>query len=528
MNEMNNRYRFYFITDDAISGFTPCDQAQTALLAGASIIQYRRKSFSSSYFDEARAIRRLCRLYRTPFVVNDDILLAKALDADGVHLGQTDERAEVARQILGPDAIIGVSVSTLAELERTDLSACDYIGTGPVFGTRTKADAHPVIGLSGLRAVVEKSSLPVVAIGGIDAASAKACFDHGASGAAVISCITRVADPAASAKTFAEACGRPPRQAVFPWSDEFGLIAGILRQYQATDRVRVRPGDDAALLSSFSRPVITTDAQKENVHFKLKWQSFQEIGDKAVEITFSDLAACFAEPAGLFVNLTLPPHMTESAVEELYQGISTALSRHSAFLGGGNLSAGREFSIDLFAIGEGHEHIFPARSNAREGDGVYVTGPLGLARAGLMALEKFDFSFPELKKRFVSPRARFDAAEILAAHGVNCVMDLSDGLAGDAAHVAAASGVSIEFEPHYFENAPDLVRFCGKYDLDPAMMMLSGGEDYELLFTCPAERFADIAKQIPGAFKVGKCITSAGRPIVNLPSGISSYQHGKI
>lgn len=528
MNDLKNRYRFYFITDDAVSGPSPPAQAEIAIRAGAGIIQYRNKAFKVAHFEEARAIRRMCRVYRVPFIINDDILLAKALEADGVHLGQTDDRPGTARQILGPEAIIGISVSTPAELEKTDLSGCDYVGTGPVYDTGTKADAGPVIGLSGLHAMVEKSPLPVVAIGGLTASRAKACFAQGAAGAAVISDITRAGDPGGAARAFAQVCGCAPRPVISAWSDEFGLIAKLLEQYPPDARVRVRPGDDAALLAPFSRPVITTDTQQENVHFKLAWQSFQQIGDKAAEITFSDLAACYAAPAGLFINLTLPPHMTEAAVEELYRGISGALQRHHAFLGGGNLSSGSRFSIDLFAIGEGRADIFPARSNAKAGEGVYATGPLGLARAGLAALKKNDPGFPKLVERFISPRARFDAADVLAARGVGCVMDISDGLAGDAAHVAKASGISIVFEPEGFRMDPDLVRFCGKFGLDPAAMILSGGEDYELLFTCRPEQFDQIQRRMPGAFRVGTCIAYAGRPVLNLPSGISSYQHGKI
>jgi thiamine-phosphate diphosphorylase len=199
--------RFYFITDDSAPGLSPPEQVKIALQAGATIIQYRNKVFALNAFEEAAAVRELCRQNFIPFIVNDDILLAKSMKADGVHLGQEDENPAAARRILGPDAVIGVSVHDLSELKHTELSACDYIGTGPVFATTTKADAQDVRGLSNLEAVAKKSPLPVVAIGGINSRNAKSCFDHGAAGIAVISAITRSDNPLQRARELAAICG---------------------------------------------------------------------------------------------------------------------------------------------------------------------------------------------------------------------------------------------------------------------------------------------------------------------------------
>ena len=146
-----------------------------------------------------------------PFVVNDDVLLARAAGADGVHVGQDDTPPRLARRIMGPEAIVGVSVSSVEELARTDLAFCDYIGTGPTFPTGTKSDAKAVHGLSGLQDIVNLSPLPAVAIGGIDPVNAPECFAHGAAGVAVISCITRVEDPGSAAAAMSAACGITPR-----------------------------------------------------------------------------------------------------------------------------------------------------------------------------------------------------------------------------------------------------------------------------------------------------------------------------
>lgn len=528
--DIKQKLRFYFITDENAPACSPVRQVEIAISAGATMIQYRNKSFLVKNINEVKTIRNLCKTHSVPFVINDDILLAKAVGSDGVHLGQKDEDAAIARDVLGPDAIIGVSASTIDELEKTDLTVCDYIGVGPVFSTDTKADASPVIGLSGLNAMVKKSSLPVVAIGGIDDATAKDCLKNGASGVAVISFITRAKDPAHQAMYMAKACGCSPRTLIPGWGDEFNLIDKLFEVSRQDDpgtlSLSVPAGDDAALFKPISRPVITTDTQKDKIHFRREWQTLSEIGQKSVEITFSDLAASYAKPLSLFVNLSLPSYMSEKDIENLYQGIYNALNHHQATLGGGNISEGKEFSIDLFAIGEGNSDIFPLRSNAMPGDGVYVTGSLGLARAGLACLENNETDFSDLIKKFINPCARFDAARVLAEHKVNCVMDISDGLAGDARHIATAAGISIRFEPSLFDVAPSLNAYCKKYQADPVKMILAGGEDYELLFTCRVNIFKQIKEKLPESFQVGTCHPFKGKYLVNLPADVVSYQHG--
>jgi thiamine-monophosphate kinase len=534
--DLENRLRFYFITDEGHKDCPPLKQAELSIRAGAGIIQYRKKSFFLEDFAEVEAVRQLCRTCQVLFVINDDILLAKAVAADGIHVGQEDASPALARAILGSRAVLGISVSTLVELDHSDLSPCDYIGAGPVFETSTKADAKPVIGLSGLKAIIERSPIPVVAIGGIDEIRAALCLDHGAAGVAVISRITRDADPAAAALAVGAACGCMPHPIYSPWDDEFGLIGKILAPADTSGSIAPREsessiieipaGDDAALLRAIAHPVITTDCQKENIHFRLDWMSPDVIGERAVEVTFSDLAASCAKPLALFVNVSIPPHLPESVIVSIYEGIKAALARHNAILGGGNVSSGSELSLDLFAVGQSRPEIFPLRSNALPGDGLYVTGPLGLARAGLECLEHNDAGLPALIEKFTSPRARFDAARILAENGVRCIMDISDGLAGDAGHMATASGISIEFDTAGFRVPPDLAAFCRKYDRSHHQMMLSGGDDYELLFTCRPDRFPRISDLLPDAFPVGRCLAFTGRSIVNLDDGIRSFIHG--
>ncbi len=290
--------------------------------------------------------------------------------------------------------------------------------------------------------------------------------------------------------------------------------------------LRVPAGDDACLLNQIKNPVVTTDTQRHGVHFKLDWQTPEEIGQKAVTSTLSDLAASYAMPVSLFVNLSIPPSIEDSTLEKIYKGMKKALIRYSCTLGGGNVSDGRDLSLDLFAIGEGRDDIFPVRSGAAAGYGVYSTGPLGLAASGLDALKRGDASFARLVSCFKNPSARFDAAEILAENRVMCVIDISDGLAGDAGHIAKASGVSIKLyvPPEHID--PDMSAYCERYGLIPENMLLSGGEDYELLFACAPETFDRIKKRLTDTFQVGECLPFCGQHITGLPADVASFSHG--
>ena len=143
-----------------------------------------------------------------------------------------------------------------------------------------------------------------------------------------------------------------------------------------------------------------------------------------------------------------------------------------------------------------------------------------------MALQHRDERFPDPVQRFHQPRARFDAAAILAAQGIRCVMDISDGLAGDAAHIARAAKVSIHLGPQAMAQHPDLQRFCDAYRLEPEATVLAGGEDYELLFACRPEVFASIRPHLPEACQVGRIEPWTGEYLPGLPAHIRSFQHG--
>lgn len=195
----------YLVTDAPARCALPLPQiVAEAVAGGVSIVQYRSEElYGGAAYRAALPIAEICRERGVPFIVNDRIDLALALDADGVHIGQRDFPPEVARRILGPDKIIGLSCSTLDEVRAVDETLVDYLGLGPVFPTQTKTDAAPAMGLEQLAVCAAATSLPVVAIGGINVGRAPAVRLAGREkriGVAVVSAICAEPDPRRAAE----------------------------------------------------------------------------------------------------------------------------------------------------------------------------------------------------------------------------------------------------------------------------------------------------------------------------------------
>lgn len=186
--------RKYFIMGSQNCLRDPIVILQEALEAGITAFQYREKGTGSLTGMEkvtlGKQLRTMCREYKVPFIVNDDIGLVEALDADGIHVGQDDFAVEYLRENF-PNLIIGLSISNSEELANSNTSVIDYIGAGPVFLTRTKEDAKTVTGLEWIRQLRrEEPLLPIVGIGGINESNASQIIEAGADGVSVISAIT--------------------------------------------------------------------------------------------------------------------------------------------------------------------------------------------------------------------------------------------------------------------------------------------------------------------------------------------------
>ncbi|MGQ9778551.1 MAG: thiamine phosphate synthase [Bacillota bacterium] len=198
---MKTGWELYIITDRVLAGEQPLvEVVRKALEGGAQIVQLREKTLPTREMVELAAeLKRLAMDFDARFIVNDRLDVALAVDADGVHLGQEDMPARIARRLLGPGKILGVSVASVEEAIRAKEEGADYLGAGAVFPTATKGEAE-VIGIEGLRAICTAVDLPVVAIGGIDREKVAEVIAAGAAGVAVVSAVMAAPDPAAAAR----------------------------------------------------------------------------------------------------------------------------------------------------------------------------------------------------------------------------------------------------------------------------------------------------------------------------------------
>lgn len=195
----------YAITDKSwLRGGSLKDQVKEALEGGATIVQYRQKENAS--LEEALELNELCHSYHVPFIVNDYVDLAKKIDADGVHVGQSDMAVAAARQALGANKIIGATAKTIEQAKAAEAAGADYLGSGAVFGSATKKDAIPM-DISLFTQICHSVAIPVVAIGGIDASNATKLKGTGLAGIAVVSGIfaqTDIRTAAANLRTIAQ------------------------------------------------------------------------------------------------------------------------------------------------------------------------------------------------------------------------------------------------------------------------------------------------------------------------------------
>ena len=203
------RYRLCLVTDRGLArGRSLIDIALAAVAGGATMAQLREKTLPTrAFIEEARALKDRLAPLGVPLVINDRADVALAIDADGLHIGQDDMPYAMARALMGPDRIVGLSITALDQLGAEDARAADYLGIGPIFAQATKADAAPPLGLSGLGAARRLTARPLMAIGGVAADNARDLRAAGADGLAVVSAIVAATDPQAATREIVAAFG---------------------------------------------------------------------------------------------------------------------------------------------------------------------------------------------------------------------------------------------------------------------------------------------------------------------------------
>ena len=196
-------WSLYLVTDAPLSlGRSHRQVVEAAIAGGVTVVQYREKGATTRRMvEEAHGLRELCRRRAVPFIVNDRLDVALAVDADGLHVGQDDLPASLARRLIGRGKLLGVSAESPEEAVRAQADGADYVGASPIFATPTKPDAPPPLGIEGLRLIAAAVSIPVVAIGGINRDNAAAMVEAGAAGIAVVSALVSAEDVESAARS---------------------------------------------------------------------------------------------------------------------------------------------------------------------------------------------------------------------------------------------------------------------------------------------------------------------------------------
>ncbi|MBL4752115.1 MAG: thiamine-phosphate kinase [Flavobacteriales bacterium] len=282
---------------------------------------------------------------------------------------------------------------------------------------------------------------------------------------------------------------------------EFGLIKHLAEFVTINNPSSiVGIGDDAAVIDTREKQtIVTTDILCEGIHFDLTFTPLKHLGYKAVVVNLSDVYAMNAEPKQITVSIALSNRFSLEAVEELYSGILLACKRYGVDLVGGDTSSSLSgLIISITALGEAKEEEIVYRHGAQENDLICVSGDLGGAYMGLQVLEREKAVFkddpnmqPDLDgkdyilERQLKPEARKDIIQLLKDFHIKptSMIDISDGLSSEQLHLSMASQLGCHIYEEKIPMDPTTVNMAVEFNIDPTLCALSGGEDYELLFT---------------------------------------------
>ncbi len=307
---------------------------------------------------------------------------------------------------------------------------------------------------------------------------------------------------------------------------EFGLIEHLTKNIKLQNASSTKGvGDDAAVIDNRNMlTVISTDSLVEGIHFDLMYTPLKHLGYKSVVVNLSDIYAMNAQPRQITVSIAISNKYSVEALDELYAGIHLACKHYAVDLvGGDTTSSPRGMFINITAIGQGEKDKITYRNGAKVGDLVCVTGNLGAAYLGLQILEREKQLYlsnpgiqPDLEGqdyligRQLKPEARRDMIELFAENNLKptSMIDISDGLASEIFHLCQQSGTGAFIEESGIPIHPDAELMAIKFKLDPTTCALSGGEDYELLFTIDPKDI-DKVKYLPDIYIMGEMVEAS-------------------
>lgn len=286
---------------------------------------------------------------------------------------------------------------------------------------------------------------------------------------------------------------------------EFELLAKLRERLPADGaRVRLGSGDDAAVTVPGGATATSVDAIVEGVHFRRDEVDLKTIGRKAIATALSDLAAMGAEAGEAYIVVGAPPDLGEGDLLALLDGLLELAGPTGTTLAGGDLTRAPALTLAVTVVGHASKaEDFVSRGGAQPGDLLVLTGEIGAAAAGRLLLDDpalagaIEVGTAErLRARQLDPTPRLRSGRALARAGARAMIDLSDGLSGDAAHIAAASGAALHIEAGALPLAKGVAEIAAAAGRDPLELVVSGGEDYELLAALPTERLAEASTAI--------------------------------
>jgi thiamine-monophosphate kinase len=318
---------------------------------------------------------------------------------------------------------------------------------------------------------------------------------------------------------------------------EFKLISHLTKDFQVYHKETAKGiGDDAAVidLGDGRVCVISTDMLVEGIHFDTSYTPMKHLGYKAVAVNLSDICAMNVLPSQITVSIALSNRYSVEALEELYAGIKAACDAHEIdLIGGDTTSSPKGLIISITAIGFAQKDEIVYRNTAKVGDLLCITGDLGGAYVGLQLLEREKQIFqnnpgvqPDLENqeyiigRQLKPEPRTDAIKYFKQHGIKptAMIDISDGLASELFHICSQSGVGALVEESGVPIHPDTELMSIKFKLDPISAALSGGEDYELLFTIDPKDVEKV-KYMPELYIAGEILDAKDGIRLNTKGG---------
>ena len=532
----------YFVTDLKLCGGkieTLLRVIEESILGGVSLIQFREKEMNDKeFFFLAKKIQNLTQSKNIPFIINDRVDIAKIIEADGVHIGQSDLNYKEVRKILGKNAIIGISIESVDQAKEAESLDVDYLAVSPLFSTLTKKDTAKPLNLSGLKKIRKISTHSLVAIGGINEKNAKDVMENGADGIATISTIIQAPSPKQMAKTLRKIidqnkkkkpqikCAprtykkKPPYLSLSDSPlknpslhsshlhssslNELKIISHFKRKFSKNVKKEKRNvfgiGDDAGVIQKNDKIsyLITTDSLVQNIHFLREKIDPLHLGFKSLAVSISDIAAMGGTPKYSFLNLSLPKDLDFKWIDSFSRGMKKIATTYNiSLLGGDTTSSERDIFINMTVIGEIETKNVKYRSNAKPSDLLCVTDFLGDSRGGLQCLlnqmKTTKKWMQDLIQKHTLPQPMVKAGLFFSKEkGVHAMMDLSDGLHSDVQRLMEASSCGARIFIDKIPISLSFKKFSEKFKKNAKEEALIGGEDYSLLLSISKKAFQSI------------------------------------